>query len=88
MLPGRTVFAELMSYVSPRKFRTCVDRYGGDHKVSRFFCWDQFLCMAFAQLTYRESLRDIEACLRALLSGHHQTDLLQLVDGVTDTARL
>jgi hypothetical protein len=66
MLPGRTVFAELMSYVSPRKFRTCVDRYGGDHKVSRFFCWDQFLCMAFAQLTYRESLRDIEACLRAV----------------------
>jgi hypothetical protein len=66
MLPGRTVFAELMSYVSPRKFRTCVDRYGGDYKTSRFFCWDQFLCMAFAQLTYRESLRDIEACLRAV----------------------
>jgi hypothetical protein len=66
MLPGRTVFAELMSYVSPRKFRTCVDRHGGDHKVTRFSCWDQFLCMAFAQLTYRESLRDIEACLRAV----------------------
>ena len=66
MLPGRTVFAELMSYVSPRKFRTCVDRYGGDYKITRFFCWDQFLCMAFAQLTYRESLRDIEACLRAV----------------------
>jgi hypothetical protein len=66
MLPGRTVFAELMSYVSPRKFRTCVDRYGGDRKVTRFSCWDQFLCMAFAQLTYRESLRDIEACLRAV----------------------
>jgi hypothetical protein len=66
MLPGRTVFAELMSHVSPRKFRTCVDRYAGDEKVSRFSCWDQFLCMAFAQLTYRESLRDIEACLRAV----------------------
>jgi len=63
---GRTVFAELMSYVSPRKFRTCVDRYHGDYKTSRFTCWDQFLCMAFAQLTYRESLRDIETCLRAL----------------------
>jgi hypothetical protein len=66
MPPGRTIFAELMSYVSPRKFRTCVDRYAGDQKVSRFSCWDQFLCMAFAQLTYRESLRDIEACLRAM----------------------
>jgi hypothetical protein len=66
MLPGRTVFAELISHVSPRKFRTCVDRYHGDYKASRFSCWDQFLCMAFAQLTYRESLRDIEACLRAV----------------------
>ena len=66
MLPGRTVFAELMSHVSPRKFQTCVDRYDGDYKASRFSCWDQYLCMAFAQLTYRESLRDIEACLRAV----------------------
>ena len=66
MLPGRTVFAELISHLSPRTFRTCVDRYHGDYKASRFTCWDQFLCMAFAQLTYRESLRDIEACLRAV----------------------
>jgi hypothetical protein len=66
MLPGRTVFAELISHVSPRKFQTCVDRYHGDYKASRFSCWDQYLCMAFAQLTYRESLRDIEACLRAV----------------------
>ena len=78
MLPGRTVFAELISHVSPRKFRTCVDRYHGDYKASRFSCWDQFLCMAFAQLTYRESLRDIEACLRAVQPklyhvGHSRT---------------
>ena len=66
MPPGRTVFAELMTHVSPRKFQTCVSRYGGDHKSSQFSCWDQYLCMAFAQLTYRESLRDIEACLRAV----------------------
>lgn len=66
MPSGRTVLAQLMSHVSARKFRTCVDRYGGDYKTSRFSCWDQFLCMAFAQLTYRESLRDIEACLRAV----------------------
>lgn len=62
----RTVFAELMSHVSQRKFETCVLRYDGDRKTSRFSCWDQYLCMAFAQLTYRESLRDIEVCLRAL----------------------
>jgi hypothetical protein len=66
MLPGRTIFAELISHVSPRKFQTCVDRYDGDYKASCFSCWDQFLCMAFAQLTYHESLRDIEACLRAV----------------------
>jgi hypothetical protein len=57
-----------MTHVSPRTFQTCVARYGGDYKTSRFSCWDQYLCMAFAQLTYRESLRDIEACLRAVQS--------------------
>jgi len=53
-----------MDFVSPYEFRKCVDRYAGHHKVQRFSCWDQFLCLAFAQLTYRESLRDIQACLR------------------------
>ena len=66
MLPGRTVFAELMTHVSQSKFQTCVARYQGDYKATKFSCWDQYLCMAFAQLTYRESLRDIEACLRAV----------------------
>jgi hypothetical protein len=66
MLSGRTIFAQLMTHVSQKKFQTCVTRYHGDHKASRFSCWDQYLCMAFAQLTYRESLRDIEACLRAV----------------------
>lgn len=65
MLQGRTVFAQLMTHVPQTTFQRCVTRYGGDYKASRFSCWDQFLCMAFAQLTYRESLRDIEACLRA-----------------------
>ncbi len=68
MLAGRTVFAELMTHVSQHKFQTCVARDDGDYKASRFSCWDQFLCMAFAQRTYRESLRDIEACLRAVQS--------------------
>jgi hypothetical protein len=66
MLAGRTVFAQLMMHVPQTTFQRCVARYGGDYKASRFSCWDQFLCMAFAQLTYRESLRDIEACLRAV----------------------
>ena len=66
MPTGRSVFAELMTHVSQHKFQTCVARYHGDRKASRFSCWDQYLCMAFAQLTYRESLRDIEACLRAV----------------------
>ena len=57
-----------MSHVSQSKFQTCVARYDGDYKASRFSCWDQYLSMAFAQLTYRESLRDIEACLRAVQS--------------------
>jgi uncharacterized protein DUF4372/DDE family transposase len=66
---GKTVFAQLMDFVPAHEFRRCVNRYRGHHKVSCFSCWDQFLCMAFAQLTARESLRDIETCLRAL--GSH-----------------
>jgi hypothetical protein len=58
------VFAQLMEFVTEYEFRKYVARYGGDHRVRNFTCWDQFLCMAFAQLTYRESLRDIAVCLR------------------------
>jgi hypothetical protein len=66
MHPGRTVFAQLMAHISRYDFQQCVARYRGEYKTSRLSCWDQYLCMAFAQLTYRESLRDIETCLRAL----------------------
>lgn len=65
MNSGKTLFAQLMDYVPIHTFRQCVERYNGNHKVKSFSCWDQYLCMAFAQLTYRESLRDIQACLRA-----------------------
>ena len=65
---GRTVFAQLMDHVPSYEFQKCVARYRGDYQQKRFSCWDQFLCMAFAQLTYRESLRDIEACLRSMSS--------------------
>jgi len=63
---GRTVFAQLMDFLPKHQFRACVERYRGNHRVRSFSCLDQFLCMAFAQLTYRESLRDIETCLGAI----------------------
>ena len=62
---GKLVFAQITQHFPLTTFRRCVARYGGEHKVKSFSCLDQYLCMAFAQLTYRESLRDIEACLRA-----------------------
>ena len=66
MYQGQTVFSQVMDFLPIKKFRRCVDRYNGNHRVRSFTCFDQFLCMAFAQLTYRESLRDIECCLRAM----------------------
>ena len=65
MNAGQSIFSQLMNFLPAHDFRQCVARYTGDYKLKSFSCWDQFLCMAFAQLTYRESLRDIEACLRA-----------------------
>ncbi len=65
MNSGKTVFAQLMDFLPAYEFQRCVERYRGSYKIKTFSCWDQYLCMAFAQLTYRESLRDIEACLRA-----------------------
>lgn len=66
MNQGRTVFSQLLGFLPDREFRRCVARYGGDSRPRGFSCWDQFLSMAFAQLTYRDGLRDIEACLRSL----------------------
>jgi len=63
---GRTVFSQLISFLPDREFRRCVARYGGDARLRGFSCWEQYLSMAFAQLTYRDGLRDIEACLRSL----------------------
>jgi hypothetical protein len=65
MNQGKLVFAQLMQHLPLTNFRRCVARYHGEFKVQSFSCLDQFLCMTFAQLTYRESLRDIEICLRA-----------------------
>jgi len=68
MNTGRTIFSQIMDFVPMHEFRKCVTRYHGNYNVKSFSCLDQFLCMAFAQLTYRESLRDIEACLRSMQS--------------------
>jgi len=65
MHAGKLVFAQLTEHLPLTTFRRCVAAYGGEHKIKSFTCLEQFLCLAFAQLTYRESLRDIEACLRA-----------------------
>lgn len=68
MYEGKLVFSQLMSDIPRYEFNKCVDKYRGNHKVRSFSCWDQFLCLAFAQLTYRESLRDIVTCLNAMQS--------------------
>jgi hypothetical protein len=63
---GRTIFSQLIANLSHNEFQRCVARYNGDRHHRSLSCWDQYLAMAFAQLTYRESLRDIEACLRSM----------------------
>src|SRR3990170_7452372 len=65
MHEGKTVFSQVMEFLPLKAFHRCVDKYKGEYKVKSFSCLDQFYSMAFAQLTYRESLRDIEACLQA-----------------------
>jgi len=66
MNQGKSIFSQIMDFLPKHKFHQCVNRYGGNYRVRSFTCFDQFMCMAFAQLTYRESLRDIECCLRAM----------------------
>lgn len=65
MYAGKLIFAQITDQIHPEQFRRCVRRYNGDYKVKTFSCWNQFLCMAFGQLTFRESLRDVETCLRS-----------------------
>ena len=66
MYTGQMVFSQLMDFLPKHEFDKCVRRYQGNYRMRKFSCLDQFRCMAFAQLTYRESLRDIETCLRAM----------------------
>ncbi|HEX37761.1 MAG TPA: IS4 family transposase, partial [Candidatus Cloacimonetes bacterium] len=62
---SKTIFSQIMDFIPKYKFDKCVERYNGNYRTRNFKCWDQFLCMSFAQLSYRESLRDIDACLNA-----------------------
>lgn len=66
MYNGQIVFSQLIEFLPKYYFNKYVEKYKGNYRIRTFSCWDQFLCMSFAQLTYRESLRDIEACLRSL----------------------
>jgi hypothetical protein len=66
MYTGQTVFSQLIDFLPKKQFDTCVRRYHGNHRIKTFSCFDQYLCMVFAQITYRQSLRDIETCLRAM----------------------
>ena len=66
MYVGQTVFSQLIDFLPKQQFDTCVRRYRGNHRIKTFSCFDQYLCMVFAQITYRQSLRDIETCLRAM----------------------
>ena len=79
MNQGPLVFAQLTQHLPLTTFRRCVARYQGERKVKAFSCLDQFFCMAFAQLTFRESLRDIEACLRAQRSNLYHLGIRAVV---------
>ena len=65
MNEGKLIFSQIISFLPKRQFRRVIKRYQGDYYSKQFTCWDQYLCMMFAQLTHRESLRDIEICLRS-----------------------
>jgi len=75
MESSKTIFSQLLNFLPKRQFRRIVKRYDGNHRVKKFSCWDQYLCMAFAQLTYRESLRDIQVCLRAMGAKVYQVGI-------------
>ena len=79
MNSGQFVLSQLLDFIHPQQFQRCVTRYGGDYKVRHFSCWQQFICLAFAQLTWRESLRDIEACLNARAAQRYHLGLREPV---------
>ena len=83
MYEGRIVFSQLLDFLPRKRFRTCVNRYGGNYRIRSLTCYEQFLCMAFAQLTYRESLRDTVLCLRAMHNKLHHVGIQNKVSKST-----
>ena len=83
MNTGRTVLSQLMDFLPKKEFQRCAERYKGSYHTRFFSCWDQFLCMAFAQLSYRESLRDIECCLRSMQHRLYHMDIRRNVSRST-----
>ena len=83
MYEGRTVFSQALDFLAHKSFRRCVQRYGGNYRIRSFTCYEQFLCMAFAQLTYRDSLRDTVLCLRALQKKLHHVGIQSKVSRST-----
>jgi hypothetical protein len=83
MYEGRTVFSQTLDFLPRKSFRRCVQRYGGNYRIRSFTCYEQFLCMAFAQLTYRDSLRDTVLCLRALQKKLHHVGIQSRVSRST-----
>ena len=75
MHQGRTLFSQVLNFLPRKQFRKCVDRYRGNYRTRSFTCYDQYLCMAFAQLTYRDSLRDTILCLRAMRKKLHHVGI-------------
>ena len=75
MHKGRIVFSQVLDFLPRKQFRKCVSRYRGNYRTRSFTCYDQFLCMAFAQLAYRESLRDTVLCLRAVREKLHHVGI-------------
>jgi Transposase DDE domain/Domain of unknown function (DUF4372) len=83
MYEGRTVFSQTLDFLPRKSFRRCVQRYGGNYRIRTFTCYEQYLCMAFAQLTYRDSLRDTVLCLRALQNKLHHVGIQSKVSRST-----
>ncbi|MFV9644284.1 MAG: IS4 family transposase [Desulfobacterales bacterium] len=83
MYQGRTVFSQVLDFLPQKNFRKCVNRYNCNYRIRSFTCYEQFLCMAFAQLTYRESLRDTVLCLRAMHNKLHHVGIQSKVSKST-----
>jgi hypothetical protein len=79
MNTGRTILSQILDFVSKYDFDKCVSKYKGNYRVRTFTCWEQFIVMAFAQLTYRESLRDIESCLEAVSNKLYHSGVKSLI---------